>query len=613
MPVEQQPRTRDQGLALIETAAKAATAYGRDDLVRRLRLTRERAADPAVFVLVVGEFKQGKSSLVNSLVRSRVCPVDDDVATAVPTLVRYGAEASASLVLAPEDAAMDAEVRSQPIDVADIRRYVTEGGAGAPVPERVEVTLPSPTLESGIVLVDTPGVGGLGSPHAAVTVAALPLADALVFVTDASQAFTAPEADFLQMAREMCPNVVVALTKRDLHPRWREIAEENREILRAFGIEAPVMGVSAPLHAQALESGDAELLAESGIEAMERHIVDELVSRARRRTTRAVAADLISVTAQLEGRFRAEREVLVDPEAGRQLAERFERAKDEADRLRSDASGWQFTLQDGVADLNADVDTGLRGGLRELAREIESAIDDVDPAEVWAEFEPWLRTRAAQFVTGVYTRFHRESVALSARVAEHFQSAQDELDDLVSGHTPRGSFDAVGVERSGADKAWSRMDKGLVAVRSSYGGVLMFGMASGLAGLSAINPASVVVGLLLGRKALKDERKRRLAQSQAQAKTSVRRYLDDLQFQVSADVRGALRVLHRRIRDWYSARAEEDQRSSRETLAGIQEARGKDAAERGSRLRDLEAELERLGALREKVEAYARHGDEAPA
>ena len=43
--------------------------------------------------MVVGEFKQGKSSLVNAMLNAPVCPVDDDVATSVPTLVRYAAAA----------------------------------------------------------------------------------------------------------------------------------------------------------------------------------------------------------------------------------------------------------------------------------------------------------------------------------------------------------------------------------------------------------------------------------------------------------------------------------------------------------------------------------------
>ena len=43
---------------------------------------------------VVGEFKQGKSSLVNALLGSTVCPVDDDFATSAITLVRYAEQVS---------------------------------------------------------------------------------------------------------------------------------------------------------------------------------------------------------------------------------------------------------------------------------------------------------------------------------------------------------------------------------------------------------------------------------------------------------------------------------------------------------------------------------------
>src|SRR5512145_1973734 len=81
----------DQGIAL-------AGSGGRADLRRRLEQTRERLQDPNIRVIVVGEFKQGKSQLINALVNAPVCPVDDDIATAVPTTVRYGERASASVV-----------------------------------------------------------------------------------------------------------------------------------------------------------------------------------------------------------------------------------------------------------------------------------------------------------------------------------------------------------------------------------------------------------------------------------------------------------------------------------------------------------------------------------
>ncbi len=68
----------DQGIALAGTGDRA-------DLRRRLEQTKDRLLDPSIRVIVVGEFKQGKSKLINALVNAPVCPVDDDIATAVPT------------------------------------------------------------------------------------------------------------------------------------------------------------------------------------------------------------------------------------------------------------------------------------------------------------------------------------------------------------------------------------------------------------------------------------------------------------------------------------------------------------------------------------------------
>ncbi len=77
----------------------AATAE-RPDLVDRLDDAAGRLRAEDVPVAVVGEFKQGKSTLVNALLRTDVCPVDADVVTAVPTIVRYGVPASVVAYLA---------------------------------------------------------------------------------------------------------------------------------------------------------------------------------------------------------------------------------------------------------------------------------------------------------------------------------------------------------------------------------------------------------------------------------------------------------------------------------------------------------------------------------
>ncbi len=88
-------------VALAGSVGQLAANTGRQDLVQRLENTQARLRDPNVRVVVVGEFKQGKSKLINALVNAPVCPIDDDVATSVPTAVGYGEEPAAYVLMRP--------------------------------------------------------------------------------------------------------------------------------------------------------------------------------------------------------------------------------------------------------------------------------------------------------------------------------------------------------------------------------------------------------------------------------------------------------------------------------------------------------------------------------
>src|SRR5947199_4270393 len=176
---------RAAGHGLGGTKALAAAA-SRGDLVSRLEAAGRKLQDPSITVLVVGEYKKGKSSLVNGLLGTKVCPVDDDVATSVPTRIVYAKEPAAAVGVRGPDGAP----RMERVPPQEIASYVVEHGRpphGQPV-ESVTIGMPHPVLASGLVLVDTPGVGGLGSTHTAATMAALPSAQAVVLVSDASQA-----------------------------------------------------------------------------------------------------------------------------------------------------------------------------------------------------------------------------------------------------------------------------------------------------------------------------------------------------------------------------------------------------------------------------------------
>jgi hypothetical protein len=282
---------------VLDRAVALAQACERPDLHRRLLQARARSADPRVRVLVVGEPKQGKSSLVNALVGAPVCPVADDVATVVPTVVRAGEAPRASLVLATGPRADDdGPTERVPVPVDQVAARVTGDGTDGWCRRRWSCRAGCWT---GWRSWTTAGVGGVGSHRALRTVDLLPTADAVLLVSDASQEFTAPEMAFLEQAAALCPTVVCVLTKTDACPHWREIADLDRAHLARRGLEAPLFAVSSPLAQLAVQHRDRELHEESGIGALTTHLRREVADRAEVLTRRALVHDLTAVTEHL--------------------------------------------------------------------------------------------------------------------------------------------------------------------------------------------------------------------------------------------------------------------------------------------------------------------------
>ncbi len=617
---EPSPTSTDQrtafmtrALTFVDLTVQVAQAAGREDLVARLGRARSRLDDPEAKVLIVGEFKQGKSSLVNALVAATVCPVDDDIATAVPTVVRWAETANAELVSSPDgEVSVDtpeSKLVRRTVDINQLSQHVTEGSNPANEQRliRADVGLPRAILTGGLALIDTPGTGGLDSAHATITLRALSLADAVVFVTDASQEFSEPELQFLRQARQLCPNIVVVLTKIDFYPEWRRIQEIDRGHLQRAGIELPIFAVSSLLRSRATQADSKELNAESGYPPFVSWLRSEVVGKSELLSARVAANDSLAVLEQLQSPLAAERRTLADPEKAREIVAELERAKEWADRLRSQAARWQLTLGDGIGDLTSDIDYDLRSRVRILTKEAEEAIDGHDPADFWDEFEPWLYRRCSAEVVANYTELYQRSNALASVVSEHF--AEDEsniavqfaINDPTSLVGSLRTNAAIELERPGS------VAGGVTALRGSYGGILMVSFFGGLVGLGGalLAPGAGVVGLLMGRKTLKDERERQLLQRRSQAKNAMRKYLDELTFQVNKDSKDALRLIHRQLRDAFMSRADELQRSTTEALAAAQQAVRQDQSTREQRLKLLDGEIARLTQIRTQVSQIA--------
>ena len=589
----------------VDLALATIARYDRSDLNARLKQARARLLDDQIRVLVVGEFKQGKSLLINGLVTASVCPVYDDVATSVPTVVRYADSPTVTLVRELEADGDSSEPRTERIQVPveELADHVSEAGNPGNR-ERLsfaEVGVPRRILANGLEVVDTPGVGGLHSVHGAATMAALPSADAVLLVSDASQEYTEPELEFLRQAQKVCPNVACVLTKTDLYPEWRRIAELDQQHLATAGIEAELFTVSSTLRLHAARDDDKELNTESGFPALVKYLRQQVVGQADLLARRSTVHDVLAVTDQLMVSVRAEQSAQQSPETVQELIGQLTEAEKGAAALKERSARWQVTLNDGVADVNADIDYDLRDRMREIVRLAEEEIDNGgDPTKTWKQFTGWAEQEVATASSATFIWATQKTRWLAQKVADHFSEDAEQIAPAL----PSEASDALSAVRDMAlreGEPWGIGQKALTALRGGYVGVLMFGLLGTMVGLSLLNPVSIGAGLLLGGKALTDERRRIITRRQSEAKMTVRRYIDDVIFQVGKDSRDILRRAQREIRDHFTTLAEEMQRSIGESLQGAQKAVKTSKSGRQERLGEIDSELERLKKLQQRV------------
>ncbi|MGB6164002.1 MAG: dynamin family protein [Pseudonocardiaceae bacterium] len=597
------------GLDVVDRTIGLTEASDRPDLGQRLAHTRRRLLDPTVRVLVVGEFKQGKSLLVNALIDAAVCPVDDDIATAVPTEISYAQAPRATLVCgrghgSNSNSSDSAETTRIQVPLDTLASHVSEAGHGAH-PQgllRAEVGIPRQILADGLVLVDTTGVGGLSSVHTTSTLTALPTADAVLLVSDASQEYTEPEIDFLRQAMKLCPNIACVLTKIDLYPQWRRIAELDRVHLAGATVEADLLPVSSTLRLHAMRTEDNQLAQESGFPALVRYLLDA-VAQADQLSRRSVAHDVCTVTDYLSVSLRAELQAQRSPDDATALMAELQAAKSRAENLHRRTSRWQHTLSDGMADLNADIEFDLRDRLRQVIRHGEAALEQADPSAIWEQFTEWLTQQLAAATSDNFVWANQRVQLLAHQVAEHFVEDGGELLPELRLGDAASTLDAVPDLPAPHVEDPKFFGKLLTGMRGSYGGVLMFGMMTTLAGMALINPISIAAGLMLGTKTLREDKQSRRKRQQAEAQLLLRRQVDDVIFHVGKECRDRLRQVQRLLRDHFSEVASELHRSLSESIQAAQMAANTAGSNRQRRINLLTAELERIDALRDDARA----------
>jgi GTP-binding protein EngB required for normal cell division len=215
------------GASRLLRLGRLAQELGAEPVAEEARELAARVSEGRFYVACVGQFKRGKSTLLNTLVGHEVVPTGYVPVTAVPTVIRFGDELHARVRM--RDGAW------RDIAMSDLKEYVTEelNPENKKAVEGAEVFVRSPLLSSGMCFVDTPGLGSVFTENTATTQAFIPHVDAALVVVGADPPIAGEELALVEAIGKQVQDLILVINKADRTSNLERAAaaQFTREVL----------------------------------------------------------------------------------------------------------------------------------------------------------------------------------------------------------------------------------------------------------------------------------------------------------------------------------------------------------------------------------------------
>lgn len=229
-------------------------------------------------IVVLGEFKRGKSTLINALLGKSLLPMDVLPETATINAIMYSEKPVLHVV--GQDGR---ETEGEPTESFLARYSARVKENEADNVRYIKIGYPSELLKNRVVLVDTPGVSDLNEQRCEVTYQFLPHANAVIFLLDATAPLKGTEQEFI--SKRLLPQGITNILF--LANRYDYIDEEEdgdvlenleQRLKNAFALEnhkipdIHVMPFSAKMALQGVEKDDEQLAAASGLRQLQQKL-----------------------------------------------------------------------------------------------------------------------------------------------------------------------------------------------------------------------------------------------------------------------------------------------------------------------------------------------------
>jgi len=359
-------------LSNVETIVRVAEERGENAAVEEIRETAAKLTDNRFYLAVLGQFKRGKTTLINGLLGVDVLPVAVVPLTSIITILSYGER--------PEVTVHFLSGEMQGIQMQELEHYVTErhNPENTKGVKHVNVRYPSPYLKDGILLVDTPGVGSTYQHNTEVTHSFLARVDAAIFLVSVEPPLTQAEAEFLHRAKEEVHHFFFVLNKIDLMTEaemQESLAFTRTQIEQQTGFaDIEIFPMSARKALEAKQASDEQSLGASGLLRFEEALYRFLMKDKGRVLLQSSLSDVLRVASGLRFAIEVEAKAAAVPLA--ELQEKQQLLEIELAMIEQERSDMNVLLASEINRLVGEVESDLNRRVEESVPSVRKRLQD---------------------------------------------------------------------------------------------------------------------------------------------------------------------------------------------------------------------------------------------
>ena len=436
----------------ISDLSEVCTSLTLEDHTHSLNENRTRMQNRIFSVGIMGEFRRGKSTVINALLGKEIVPSDIVPTSATLNYIRWDAKPRAEINFK--------DGSSQEVPVEDLSKYVTkiteEAERMAETVDNAAVYYPCHFCQNGVEIVDTPGLND-DSRMTEISEKVIPTLDAIIMVLVPDSPFSISEADFVrtkvmssdlgriifvlnkidQVDEEDRPRLIASIKekiqKAVLEKQAAMYGEDSSEYLDAKDKLAGIRlyPISARNALRGRLKGDTRKVEESGILEFETALSKLLTEERGLLELISPVNSVLSIATEAKATINMRRDALkmessefetIQQESMEKLQQQRERKREEVTTLKSRANNL-------YAELLPEVEvayTNIENSLLEYAEAVNISIDSIKTEQlaedtckrISADIDQQMEARLSESV-------EKLSVAIQNKIGDELISLQE--------------------------------------------------------------------------------------------------------------------------------------------------------------------------------------------